>query len=322
MTTSDSRNLLLRAAREVPTLDLGLADIHRRRHSLQRRRRFASGVGASAIGVVAMAVAASFLLGRSSQGPASVSEPPRILPPAIAAPSEVLDGQYYYARVTDFRIGGGEQSPEGTMTPLIENGVTEKWWAPDDSGRLRYSERDDKTFGPGELPRETNTSRFPTDPDELKEFLLERSQPSGASPAPVVSPPPGSDPKDGQLWRAITDLLAMPNVTPTHRAALLNVAAELRGAKVDLSATDPVGRPSYRISFHAVSDGRQELFVDPSSHELLAIRSFWGGGDQVGEISDLKVVEELGLADATDLRPRRSSIPRPIDPPSSVGTTG
>jgi len=118
----------------------------------------------------------------------SDSGPPRIsvkastpngtpLPPATVDPIIASQGEYYYDRYLYFRIGGGTQSPDGSWEPAFESGVTERWWGVDDSGRLRFSDRDDRTYGPGSLPRETETGAFPTDPEQLLEFLLDRSAP-------------------------------------------------------------------------------------------------------------------------------------------------
>jgi len=142
-------------------------------------------------------------------------------------------------------------------------------------------------------------SSFPTDPDQLQAFLLQRSAPEGASPAPMVTPPPNGAPTDGQLWRAITDLLADPHTTPTARATLVEVAANLQGSTVTLGDSDPVGRSADVIAFaNWGGDSPERLYVDPSTHDLLA----WTVESADGT-SSIWLVRDAGVSASTDAVP-------------------
>jgi hypothetical protein len=130
------------------------------------------------------------------------------------------------------------------------------------------------TFGPTEFPNPNgiDVSIFPTETSELTRFLLDRSASDGASPAPLVTPPPDGASRDGQVWRAITDLLEDPHVTPIVRAALLDVAAGLRGARLEVDGVDPVGREADVVIFgNWGGELIERLYVDPASHDLLAL---------------------------------------------------
>ena len=64
--------------------------------------------------------------------------------------------------------------------------LAESWWALDGSGRIDVSKAQNYgihggTFGPGSFPTEGDLSGFPTDPEALRTFLLERSAGDGAS---------------------------------------------------------------------------------------------------------------------------------------------
>ena len=58
--------------------------------------------------------------------------------------------------------------------------LAESWWAPDGSGRIDVSKAQNYgihggMFGAGTFPTEGDLTGFPTDPDALRTFLLERS---------------------------------------------------------------------------------------------------------------------------------------------------
>jgi hypothetical protein len=194
----------------------------------------------------------------------------------------------------------------------------ETWWGTDDSGRtVQTADRTtkDESYGPGDFPSDVSTKDFPTDPAELKQFLIDRSSPGGASPEPMFPTPPGGGSHDGQLWDVVSTIIDDPNMTPSVRAAVLEMAANLQSSQVDLTATDPGGRPAYRIS---VTQGGtlKELFVDPSTHELLAERNV-----RDGHLLWLYVEEAAGVADSTSAAPSQSSVPPPVTQPH-VGIGG
>jgi len=113
--------------------------------------------------------------------------------------------------------------------------------------------------------------------------------------------PPDGAPRDGQMWRAITDLLEDPHVTPKVRAALLDVAAGLQGARLEVGGVDPVGREADVVIFgNWGGELIERLYVDPASHDLLAIT--W-----TSEIADRPfqyyVVERAGVAASRSSEP-------------------
>lgn len=330
-----TKDLLERARRAAPKPGFDFDDLQRRRDRRRARQRI--GTTAVALTLTAVVFGAAFLAlrqrdeiivgatgstgaigvtggtavtgttgGTGSTG--SLTELPPASQPALAAGP----GDYYVHRVhlvaecvgTDERCGGGFSNELAATF----------WWRPDESGRIQVDVARDYgitegTFEPGAFPNFNgiDVSDFPTDPAELADFLLAQSQPDGASPAPLVSPPPGGAPEDGRMWRAITDLLENPQVTPIVRGALLEVAAELRGSNVVLNATDLAGRPAHVIEF-ATNDGAwiERLYVDPTSHEFLA--RTWTWPDEV-EPFQTWLVEMAGLAPSTQDGPTVTSIP-------------
>jgi hypothetical protein len=90
-------------------------------------------------------------------------------------------------------------------------------------------------------------------------------------------------------------------VTPIVRAALLDVAAGLQGARLEVGGVDPVGREADVVIFgNWGSELIERLYVDPASHDLLAIT--W-----TSEISDRPfqyfVVERAGVAQSRSSEP-------------------
>jgi hypothetical protein len=194
--------------------------------------------------------------------------------------------------------------------------VTYRWSPSDDSGRIDVASHvaygiEAGTFGPGDFPNPNgiDVSGVPTDPSGLLTFLAERSASDGASPAPVISPAPGAPSSSGTLWRVIDDLLTDPHTTPTVRAAVLEAASELPGVDVTLDDVDPFGRPAHVIAFPAEGGTFEErLYVDPATHDLLAItRSMRGASQPVRYF----VVQSDGVAasDGEELDPSSGGIP-------------
>ncbi|MBI2237306.1 MAG: cupredoxin domain-containing protein [Actinobacteria bacterium] len=103
-------------------------------------------------------------------------------------------------------------------------------------------------------------------------------------------------------------------MTPAVRAALLDVAAGLQGSHVLTDVSDPVGRPAHEIEFgNWGGDIIERLYVDPTTHELLAWTMAAATGDQPFEYF---VVQGAGVVDSTEVAPAEQdgSIPWPVQP--------
>lgn len=318
----DPRDLLERASMQAPAPRVMLVDLYRRRERRQRIRRIEAGALGLALAVVAAGTALVGLREHGILGPAERGQPSLNLPPATTPLPSAQPGQYYYAQV--HLVGGCPAGQEDYCGGNDVELAATFWWAPDGSGRIEADRVHNYgihagTFGPTEFPNPNgiDVSTFPTETAQLTRFLLDRSAPDGASPAPLVTPPPNGAPRDGQMWRAITDLLRDPHVTPTVRAALLDVAAGLQGARLEVGVIDPVGRKADVVSFGNWGGNLIErLYVDPASHDLLAIT--W-----TSEISDRPfqyyVVERAGVAGSRLQEPINAwTIPAPRSPIPSV----
>jgi hypothetical protein len=268
---------LSRAAEMVSPPEPALDRLRRRRERRERTRRITSAAVALAVtagGVGGLLYAFGNLDRRPTPG-----DSPGGPPPAVAtgseAPPPLAPGQYLYER--SIRI-----LPEDNG---IEAGrVTEEtWWGPDGSGRRvahsttpSYAVGPTGSWGQGDLPVE-NLYGLSADPEVLAQQLGERSAPGGASPQPAVTPGPGQSAESGGLWRAVTDLLEMPNAEPALRWALFQVAAGIPGVEVLVDVEDPVGRNAVGIRIFT-EDAERLLFFDPDSGQLMASTEDYGGG--------------------------------------------
>ena len=280
---ADTKQLLERAGRAGPAPAFDLETVRRRRDRHARSERVrAAAVGLALVAAVVSVVAVLSPRERSHSDAVALGD---ALPAATEAPLVAGPGEHYYRAIliaqncvgdTD-KCGGNDVRLDATF-----------WWSPnDDSGRIAVDDAraygiEPGRFGPGAFPNVNgiDVSAFPLDPVELTNFLLERSAETGASPAPLVTPPPEGAAQDGRLWRAITDLLEDPHVTPAVRASLLDVAAGLQGAHVALDATDPFGRPAHVVTFgNWGGEIVERLYVDPSTHELLCWTSSAGDAE-------------------------------------------
>jgi hypothetical protein len=308
MTMTDTKHLLERASRSAPPVPFDLDDVRRRGERRDRTQRVRAGVVGVTLAVIATIVAFAALQGtapRSVESPYASSG--ATLPPATRLPLVAAPGQQYYRAVLLARAPCAGQ----VVAECAEAGTrldATYWWSPDDdSGRIAVDEAkaygiEGGRFAPGAFPNYNgiDVSGFPLETDALTRFLLTRSAEDGASPAPLVTPPPEGAPNDGQLWRAITDLLVDPHVTPTVRSALLDVAAGLQGTTLELDVADPSGRPADAIVFGNWGGELEErLYVDPDSHELLA----WTTSSE-GVILEIYLVQHAGLADSTETAPQ------------------
>jgi hypothetical protein len=289
----ETKRLLERAGGQAPAPDFTLDDVRRRRDRAHRRRRLVAGVvgGGLTLAIVAVSVLTLGPLGgggtvRGARGGIG-------LPPATRNPVTVGPNEYTYQHLT-YRIGctTGEDAPDTTCLDVDLD--LESWWTWDGSGKIETTTKrnyglTEGTFGPGEFHTEGDLSAFPLDPDALRTFLLERSAADGASPRPDVTPAPGVPLEDGLLWNAIRDYLGDTqylNTTPALRAAMLEVLATVPMVRVDVAATDPMGRDAIALRFFAY-DEDVVVFVDPATHDFLAmIGSYQGSSAQERVIVD------------------------------------
>jgi hypothetical protein len=327
---SETGPLLEGAARTAPPPTFDVETLRGRRDRKRRSERIRAG--AVALSVMVAASAFAFTALRETDGSAFASGV-HGLPPATRAMPVAAAGESYYLSV-DYRSEGCFGSTEDGICGAPSNRLvaTYRWSPADDSGSIDVQRRDgfgidEGAFGPGEFPNPNgiDVSAFPTEPSALEAFLLDRSAEDGPSPAPLVTPPPEGAATDGQLWRAITDLLRDPHTTPTVRAALLEVAANLQGSTVANGVVDPVGRPADTISFgNWGGDTPERLYVDPATHDLLA----WTVTSNLEwEASSMSifVVRDAGVVASSDAEPRPSERTVPtsdIPLPSGGETTG
>jgi len=306
----DTKQLLERTARRAPNPRYEpetIRDRAGRRRRTERARATALALALTVVvGVAAFAVLADGPAASVASGDAigSGSLPAASIPPIVAA-----DGEYYVHHVLLVAPCG-----DACTDNDVALDATYRWSPSDDSGRIDVESRiafgiDPGTFAPGTFPNPNGieVAGFPADPDEMLRFLTERSAADGASPAPNVSPAAGAPSSSGTLWRAITDLLADPHVTPAVRATLLEAAAKLPGAAIVLDDADPFGRPAHVIAFPAEGGLFDErLYVDPVTHDLLAITTALRGEDAPARYY---VVASDGVVPSIDAVLTRSAIP-------------
>ncbi|MGZ4150782.1 MAG: hypothetical protein ACXVQJ_12125, partial [Actinomycetota bacterium] len=275
----------------------------------RRHERLSAGAVGVAVTVALIAWALATIPGGASR---SVPRDGAVLPPAVAAPLTAADGQFYVQQIRETTTCSTASCPGPDLG--VDLAAT-LWWGLDGSGRIDASRHAnfgirEGTFGPGAFPTEGDLTSFPTDPAALRTYLVDRSAPNGASPGPgEPTPTPGVDARTGDVWGSIEHLLADPaaygNTTPALRAALVDVAAGLPMATVDATALDPAGRQAIRIRVDAFQ-GVTDVFVDPASHDLLALVTTFDDG-----WVDTYTVLRAGVADSTTAMPgpRQSSIP-------------
>lgn len=283
----DSKQLLERARADAPEAGFGLDDVRDRRERRERRRR----IGGTVVGLgltVAIVAGAAFAMASTDTGDGAVVTMGGSLPPPHTVP--LAPGEYSYQRIRYPCEPCGQDSL-----------FAESWWALNDSGRIKVMEQHnygihEGTFGPGAFPDEGDLSTFPTDPEALVTFLLERSGTDGASPRPDVTPAPGTPVEEGQLWLAIRDYLGSTqylNATPELRAAMLQVLARVPMVQVETGVTDPLGRSANVLRFHAY-DADVEVFADPATGDFTAMT-------EDGETTIL--VENAGIVGDDQTRP-------------------
>jgi len=228
--------------------------------------------------------------------------------PAPARTVSLAPGEFSYQRI--------KIESTSTCTDCGVNQVellAQSWWGSNDSGRIDVSKAVNYgirggMFAAGTFPTEGDVSGFPTDPQALRTFLLERSAENGASPRPAITPAPGVPLEDGQLWLAIADYLGSTqylNATPELRAAMLQVLAQDPMVHVSAGGTDPLGRPASTLRFRAY-DAEVTVYVEPTTGDFMAQTQRFDDGS-TGAV----IVEEAGIATSDQALPRgqRISVP-------------
>jgi hypothetical protein len=228
---------------------------------------------------------------------------PRVTDP----PAELAPGEYSYLRLRLYSTCASDVSPTSACAQTQLH--AESWWALDDSGRRDALEMtggygfDQGIYGPGAFPDEGDLSGFPTDPDALRAFVLDRAAPGGASPRPEVTPAPDVPLEEGLLWNSIRDYLGSTqylNATPSLRAAMLQVLADVPMVTVDVGAVDPAGRAATGLSFHAY-DADWEVFADPRTGDFLSMTERYDDAPQ--ETIRVVLVEAAGFTTTDHERP-------------------
>jgi hypothetical protein len=303
----DTKRLLEQAQHLAPTPAFDLDDVRDRRTRHDRRRRISAtvvGLGITAA-IVAGAVFANTTVGthRATVRPGGGGGLP-----APARTVALAPGEFSYQRI---KIES-DSTCAGCGVNHVEL-LAQSWWASDDSGRIDVSKAQNYrihggTFGAGMFPIEGDLSGFPTDPEALRTFLLERSADGGASPRPEVTPAPGVLLEDGQLWLAIQDYLGSTqylNATPELRAAMLQVLAQDPMVQVSTGGTDPLGRLASTLHFHAYG-ADVTVFVEPTTGDFMAQTQRFDDGS-TGSV----IVEEAGVATSDQVLPQGQRITVP-----------
>ena len=155
-----------------PTFDLD--DVRDRRSRHDRRRRISAtivGLGITAA-IVAGAVFATASIGTHGGTPRPAG-----------GEWAACTGPYCRASARGVLLSADQDRVDSTCANCGVNHselLAESWWALDGSGRIDVSKAQNYgihggTFGPGTFPTEGDLTGFPTDPEALRTFLLERS---------------------------------------------------------------------------------------------------------------------------------------------------
>jgi hypothetical protein len=298
--TSDD---LDRARRSAPIEELSLERLHQRRDRKEGRRRIAALITALVIaagvifGVVTLKTD-SHGVGAAGGGTGGSGGAGALAPGGLPAPHADLtipDGSYYAGTYADYYLN----QQDGTYS---ENSVS--WWRKaDGSGRIG-----DKTYASGEFPGEGGgVTDLTADPTVLRDEVIARMQPTGASPEPYdqFTPGPGQpDQITAGLWRSIADpgsgLLLSPQASPALKAALVQVLAACDGVQTIEASVDPAGRPAIEIT--SITEGiRHQLWVDPSTYQPEAWRNVDIPDAQAYEVALILNVGAAPSADALDI---------------------
>ena len=299
-----NRSDLERARASAPITGLSLEGLAQRRDRKEARRRLGALVVVGAIGVLAVGGTLGSLQA-SSDGPPSLAPADGTgpeawtMPPGLSIPA----GSYAYVH----RVVYGD----------VEAYELQSWFSPHDgSGRVRETGTsssqpidseipsqqipytDDRDYAPGEMTSGEDPNMDPldglsTDPAVLAGQLVERSQPTGASPIPAPAGPNEAS-STSQVARVIDGLLQRPNATPELKAALSQVLAGLEGVTVNVATMDPVGRQAWSVEFENQIETWTWWF-DPQSDQMLVKRS----RSSDGRFTFFTVYEASGVVPST-----------------------
>jgi hypothetical protein len=280
---AETKRLLERAQVHAPRAEFELQDVRVRRELREKRRRV--GATALGLGVTAALVVGFVTVGGGLGSPGSQVADGGDLPSLSRVPPPLQEGQYAYQRLRLSTECEDQVASEPTGGCDKVQLRLEAWWALDDSGRIAVLEERAYGFsregrhGPGQFPDEGDLSAFPTEPETLEAFLLDRAGPDGPSPRPEVTPSPGVPLDEGLLWNSVHAYLGSTqylNVTPALRVAMLRVLADVPMVDVQAGALDPAGRDATKLSFHAYG-ADVEVFADPHTGDFLAMTERYSG---------------------------------------------
>ncbi|MFC5184783.1 CU044_5270 family protein [Actinomadura harenae] len=146
-------------------------------------------------------------------------------------------------------------------------GLSRRWIRGDGTQEVSWDARS-KKLAPAQHPvgrslvgGYTYISKLPTDPDALNAAAREQF--------------PKNWPESTKKQMAhsyLSGILAESMPPPALQAAIYKALKRTPGARVDLAAKDPVGRPAIAISWYFGGDLRSELLIDPSSYAYLGSR--------------------------------------------------
>ena len=284
----DRNELLERIEHDLPVQPDALERLRDRRDEKSRRGRVTAGV-------VGIGLTAAIFAGVLSW---TGDDPDRVEPRGSAVSLTAEPGEYYYERSYAWYPGDS-----------TGGGVGETWIAPDGSGRAEakgavYREWDGR-YGPGEFPADF-LPELSVDPAVMREQLVQRGSPSGASPNPIASSSPGRTQESTTLFRTLQDLFVANEVilTPTQLAAAFQVAQELDEVDVEHGLLDPYGRVAVRVSWIVDYDigpgSRVEWYFEPSTGQFMGQLWVNQGTDEVEAAS---LVEHAGIVSSFDERP-------------------
>ncbi len=329
--TLDVRDGLERARQAVTPPEDAFERLKRRREWRVRRRRAGSAVVALTVAGVVLG-GALFALRTTASGRTGLTNPGQGPTARNGASLVAGTGQFYYDRVAQVYTSG--KSDQGV---LFTRTLTEQWWAPDGSGRIRTTsepafaseqdrqtwidqtgpiqpQTDDTTYQAGAFPTDGDISGLSTDPVELAKQIEERTATGGASPEPDTTPSPGIPGSTGAEWKAVVEnLLQRADAPPALRSALVQLVEGLPGVQRIDDVHDPVGRAAFELRLPS-GDGDESVFVDPNTLQPLAW-TIAAGGDP-GVYGYVEVVDAGAVVDGTTQAPQDGAgyLPAPVKP--------
>jgi hypothetical protein len=222
------------------------------------------------MGLTALVVLAALWAG-VGDGP---GEPADGLPPANRSLPDVAAGEFNHLIV---RHVYARNIKSGPVARNYEYWTLSTWRSSDGAGRLVRSgdlPALDETYEAGGFPLDVERpglADLPSDPDELRHVLLGNA--FNGSPVADGRATPGQSPQSVRLTRIAADIVTSPMLLPRQRVAVLELLATFQGDGVDVvrGEVDPAGRPATLITFETTSGPTlYEMYVDPSTHDLLA----------------------------------------------------